>query len=266
MITLFSVLPALIYALVVYLSTPINTIKLNQSTKYVFGGILSTVVVLSIHFLFPILHAPTFIKTGTIVDTPIGLFYEPTIMTNFIRAFCQTALIEELSKFLLFWLIFKYLSKDDTINSMSIVFNCMLIGVGFAVQENMLYALRSESAIDVLLVRSFSAVLLHMVVGILMGYFIALGRKNTIYTKDISEFRMWMRLNPKYRRVIYTTFGIIAAATMHGVYDFNIFIDLEYQIPIIIICLTIAYLLFKNLKSKEFKKLNRSASSKDVTI
>lgn len=182
-----------------------------------------------------------------------GSFYEPSLTTFFYEAFVQVAFVEELLKFGMYYLVYKFLSAKDKNNSFSILFNTMLVGTGFAMIENIIYTFRfQENVPDTILLRTFSAVLIHMACGIIMGYFIALGNKSVNYSKGISEFDIWMKRNPKHKRTVYTIFGILFAILAHGLYDFNIFVQLGYSIEISIGLLLTAYFLFRDLKKKEF--------------
>jgi RsiW-degrading membrane proteinase PrsW (M82 family) len=244
---LFSFLPAFIYILIVFLSTPYGSIDLNKISKFIFGGFLSTLLVLALSVIFPNMTAPLFLVNYT------GLMDEPSLTTYFYSAFIQIATVEELCKYFLFFIMINFFSKNDKKNTFSLLFNCMLVGTGFAMLENFVYSIRYERVMaDTLLVRTFSSVLVHMACGIIMGYFIALGNKNTHYSKDISEFNIWMKRNTKYKKIIYTIFGISFAIIAHGLYDFNIFINLGYSIHLTIIMLVVAFFLFKDLKKKEF--------------
>ena len=238
---LFSVLPALIYIYIVYLSTPFNSINLNKTPKYLIGGFVSTSLLLIITTLVPI-------------SKPIFLDYsQPYLAADGTQAFIQVGFIEEFAKFLLFLIIFKRFSKTDNKNSTYILFSCMLVSTGFAMSENIIYSYRYPH-VDTLLIRSFSALLMHMVSGIVMGYFIAIGYKNVHYNKGISEFNIWMKRNPKYKKITYILFGIFAAVILHGIYDFNFFMQYNYGIELVILYLLLSYFLFKNLKNQEFGK------------
>lgn len=253
MITIFSILPALFYIFLVYLSTPYGSIDTNKTPKYIFGGFISALSILAIGWFLPTINDDLFLDYNSPIYTPNGIYYRHTMLTEFFSAFFQAAAFEETMKFLLFYLLFKYFSKTDKKSSMYIIFSCMLIGAGFAMQENIVYAIRSAGTVgDTLLIRSFSAVFTHMVCGIIMGYFIAMGNRNTTYTKDISEFSIWMKRNTHLKKFVYSFFGIMAAIILHGIYDFNLFTGLGYLTPITILELTIAYFLFRDLKRKEF--------------
>ena len=107
----------------------------------------------------------------------------------------------------------------------------MSVSCGFAVSENILYAQIYGG--EVLFIRSISSVIVHMITGLLMGYFFAL--------KNIKN------------NSLYSILGIGIASIFHGIYDFNIFMygnsAMLYSYIIIIIGMAITYKM-----SKKFKK------------
>ncbi len=256
MFTLFCIIPCLIYIYIIWLSTPFNSVSLRGGVKYINGGFLSAFLVLISSILIPIVNKQFFLDYSNPIISMDEIQFAPTLLTEFISAFFQTALIEELSKFAIFYIILHFLTKDkNEINPISIMFYTMLIGAGFSMNENVLYLIRYDiTAGDTILVRSFSAVLLHMVVGLSMGYFIALSKMN-ISENNHSEFSIWMNINAKYRKIIYIIFGILSATIIHGLYDFDLAIQWGYNMPIIIIGLVYAYFIFRDLKKKYLKEL-----------
>lgn len=253
MITIFSVLPALIYIIIIYLSTPYNTVKLANGSKFIFAGMLSGLLVWFSSVIFPNFYNDLFLNQHFPVVTKDGVFFQKTILTEFVKAFGQIATIEELCKFGCFYLFYRYFSKNDDNNSIWIMFSCILVAAGFAMLENMLYAYRYYRSFgDVLLNRSFTAVVLHMTCGAIVGYFMALGKKHSIYKDGRSEFWVWLRKNKSYKYPIYTAFGIILAILLHGLYDFDLSISGGYHTIITVGSLVLGFLLFRDLKKKVY--------------
>jgi RsiW-degrading membrane proteinase PrsW (M82 family) len=200
---IFTFLPAFIYALIVYITAPPFTIRWRIASLYFSMGVLSTILVNAVHYTFPNW------------DNPVS---KTLAVTMFVTAFIKVALLEESSKFSMFKLTEWYRNKKYSDHPSAIMFYAMSISCGFAVSENILYAQIYGG--EVLLIRSFSAVLVHMICGLMMGYFVALGRidnespKNNITTA-----------HPKIRMIVHTIAGICAATFYHGLYDFNIFVN-----------------------------------------
>lgn len=203
LIVLFSFLPALIYAAIIYLTTPKGSINLKLALAYLMAGMLSVAGVLSTLWLFPHWRNP-------ISDDPI--------IVTFFTAFIQIALLEEGCKFLAFKITNasqEYKAKTPLI---AIMFYTCMVSVGFAIIENVIYA--EQYGGGVLLIRTFSAVLTHMICGLFLGYFIALGRLTS--HNDGSEFHNLMQKFSMFRRGVYTFLGICAAVLLHGIYDLNL--------------------------------------------
>lgn len=191
---IFTFLPAFIYSFVLYLTIPAKTIKWRIASLFFLMGLLSTILVNAVHFTFPNWDSP--ITTSLI----LGLF---------ITAFVKVGILEEVCKFIMFKLTEWYRNKKYFDHPDAIMFYAMSVSCGFAVSENILYAQIYGGW--VLITRSFSSVLIHMICGLTMGYFVALGRTNTAQ-------------NYKRRMMLTTVLGVCVASLYHGLYDFNLFV------------------------------------------
>ena len=100
---------------------------------------------------------------------PWFMDYEVKLSINgFLYVFFGIGLIEEISKFLMFYLIgYKDENLDETYD---IVLYCMLVALGFATFENILYSL--EGTLSTAILRLFTAVPGHVIDGSFMGYFV----------------------------------------------------------------------------------------------
>jgi len=214
---LFSVLPALLYSALIYLKIPAGNIKLRATIGYLMIGIISPMFVLAFNFIFP--------KWGMYIDydysklyiDPIrnSFYFLPSIFALFFNAYIQIALIEELCK----WTSGSFINlvrgswvKRDS--PIAVMFYYCMIATGFAITENVVYAQRamytnsfssSLNPTDIIFLRSTSAIILHMICGLFMGYFIALGR----------QFG-------GLKKISYTLLGVLVATFIHGAYDFNL--------------------------------------------
>lgn len=235
-IVFLSLLPALIYSIIVFFHTPYKSVNIKMATIYMFGGVLSTFIIGLLEFMFPNWYSPL------ATDTYVALF---------LAMFLQVALKEEMSKFLLFKTInYSTESKDAKTPLIAIMFYTMMIGAGFSIAENFEYINRYGEMAAV--VRSFSSVVVHMVCGLFMGYFIALGRTPS---KGNSEFSEFFKKHSLYKKGAYTALGIIAAAFLHGAYDFNLssenpFADL-YMWVLLLGSLLVARKMFNEIKEIE---------------
>lgn len=212
---IFTFLPALVYAALIYLSAPYKSIGRKMSQLYFHMGLVSTVTTLWFLWVFPRWHDQ--------------LPFDP-IMSMFILAFFQIGLLEESMKFMMFKSTERYRIKRAS--PVAIMFYCMCVSAGFAVMENVMYLQMYGN--DVLVIRAFSAIMLHMITGLIMGYFMAVSR---------------MRPNRKY---LLQAVGLLAAVFYHGMYDFNIMVrDFGHGIPTIITLLPgmiVIFFMWRHLK------------------
>ena len=228
---LLSFLPALIFAIIVFISMPAYTIRWKVGSLFFAMGILSTFLVNAIHFSFP---------NWNKIES------QNEFVAFFISAFIKIALLEEFCKLILFqtteWYRNKFFYTD---NPAAVMFYCMSVSCGFAVSENILYA--QQYGGDVLFIRTFTSVIVHMICGLMMGYFI--GLKNIKTNNFISTIG-----NINYKMIFLSICGLAASTFYHGLYDFNIFINGEAgndkSIHIIIAGLLITF----GMASKHFKK------------
>ena len=224
---IFTFLPALVYATIVYVTTPPYSIRWKIASLFFFMGVLSTIFVNAVHYTFPNW------------DNPVS---NNIVMALFVSAFAKVALLEESGKFLCFKMTEYYRSKNYVDHPSAIMFYAMSVSCGFAVSENILYAQIYGG--EVLLIRSFSSVLIHMICGLMMGYFVALG---TLTNKN-SHMSV---LGSKIRSVGYTVAGIFASTFLHGLYDFNIFVNgdqgIDRSFTIIGVGLAISFMMSSHL-------------------
>jgi RsiW-degrading membrane proteinase PrsW (M82 family) len=131
--------------------------------------------------------------------------------------------MEELSKLLAFflfsWLITQYISTGKQ-HPISIMFYCGMVGLGFAVAENVHYASASMEPFNTLWWRSIAPIITHMTCGFFMGYWISLSRIGPrLYNRSLFDIIIHKR--PTLSRVIYTLIGLFVATILHGVYDIH---------------------------------------------
>ena len=110
---------------------------------------------------------------------------------------------------------------------MSIMYYTTLVGVGFAIVENIINFRAYGNAS--IIARSFSAVIAHMICGLLLGYFIALGKRKS-EVKSHSEFSRFFIKRPTIKGMTYTFIGLMVAIAYHGIYDFNLMYHTEYSL------------------------------------
>ena len=221
-ILLFSALPGIIYSIIIYFNSPKKSIYIKTGLAYFLIGIISIQIVQYFNVVFPYwkMYSDVFI---------------------FLHAFVQVALIEEIGKYIGFIATDKIRGHVTvTDHPIATMFYSGLAALSFATIENFFYAMKYGE--QVLITRSVTATILHMLCGFIIGYFIALSRmKPNKISKSI--FSVFMGKFPKVRQVYYTLIGLIAAVSLHGLYDYNLFLGGPYSIGIMIFTLIVGLAL-----------------------
>ena len=128
-----------------------------------------------------------------------------------VAAFLCAALVEESIKFL-FVFFMTHRSKYFTEEYDGIIY-AVAVGLGFAVAENFLYVVGAffmeEGWIQIAVMRAFTAVPMHALDGVILGYFI--GRAH--FMKD------------RVKGALTLLLGLFVAILFHGVYDFFAFLS-----------------------------------------
>ena len=222
---LFTFLPALIYALVIYTYSRCKISLKKALIHFTIGTCGIFIAADMVPFVFPNW------RNKVNGDEVVSLFT---------FAFVQVAFLEEIIKFVLFKS--SYSEKKEEFNPLTTMFYCVCVSCGFAVAENLIYA--TMFGTNVLLIRAFTAIPMHIIFGIIMGYFIALGKIKAIGKYGIESFS---------KKFFYSAIGVLAAAFLHGLYDFVGFQSLIDKIWwIIIFSIVGSYSLISDLilKSK----------------
>jgi len=242
-IILLSLLPAIIYSFIIYITVPYKTINIKTGLFYLVGGFLSVGLLLYFFNLFPV-----WTNLAEYVSDP--LLY-PLHYLHF-KNFIEIGFIEELSKVTTFFILERYRNnkkkcKDHPLGTM---FYVGMISLGFAVIENIQYGMRSPDPTDTILWRSVTAVIGHMVFGLFMGYWIALGRLKP-RLKNRSMFDIIILTADKLKRRFFIIIGLLAATITHGIYDLHLSIHGQSGITtlymFLIMCLLGSFWCFKNI-------------------
>lgn len=130
-------------------------------------------------------------------------FDEHDLATQALHSFALVAFLEELSKFIFVRGVL-YRNKNFNEPLDGIVY-AVMVGMGFATAENLLYVYRGGS--EVAIVRMFSAIPAHAMFAVLMGYFLGIAK----FTHS--------------HQLLYSFAGLLVATIFHGVYDYFLFIS-----------------------------------------
>lgn len=252
-IILFSLLPALIYSFVIYLTVPHKTIKFNEALPYIVVGFMSVGLLKYFWVIYPEWHDVAFNLVGNPEKNPFGFYH--------VFYFLQVAFIEELSKLGIFLIYERYRRKTQEVKDHPIatMFHMGLISLGFAVVENIQYGTMSMFPMDTLWWRSITAVIGHMVFGLFMGYWIAMGRMGPrLYDRSLLD--IIINKQKQLRNIVFTVIGFFAATILHGIYDLHIEVNGPSGITglymLLIMSLLGAYWCFKNLNKLYKRKIN----------
>jgi RsiW-degrading membrane proteinase PrsW (M82 family) len=183
-----------LYSLILYLAAPRKTITLKEIYTSVLAGVLSITVLQFTYAVFP--------------NQIYGDFYELMYVV---------APREELSKFIMFILAVKWISKKRKIKPVGYMIISCAVALGFALEENMHYYLKYGEY--VLSVRNVSAMPAHMFFGGIMGYWYAVGKLN------IGKFGRRINLGQwfiKSRLAIYSAIGLFCASLLHGIWNYSL--------------------------------------------
>ena len=145
------------------------------------------------------------ILIALVLSEVIGLFItinEEDASEQAVHAFFVVALVEEFSKFIFVRGIL-YNNKNFNEPFDGIVYSVM-VGMGFATFENILYVM--DSGVSTAVLRMFTAVPAHAIFAILMGYY--LGK---------AKF--------EHKKSYYAIHALAVATLFHGAYDYFLFIS-----------------------------------------
>lgn len=149
-----------------------------------------------------------------------NIFPEGSVAFLFVENYFVVGLAEELSKFLMLFLITR---KNKNFNCLfDGVIYAVVVSLGFATLENILYVLQNGMGTAVM--RAITAVPGHMFDGVLMGYFYTLWHLYAnceVVEKKYFQMGLIDRLVPsKTSAGAYFALTLIVPIVVHGTYDF----------------------------------------------
>jgi len=263
-IAIFSLLPALVYAYIVYITMPFKSISLADGMRFIIAGIFSVIILKYFSILGISSTVPYKVLSGDMTDVTMGYKHY--------QYFISVGLMEELSKLLAFF-IFAWLMNHinkETMHPIAIMFYCGMVGLGFAVAENVHYANNAMQPFNVLWWRSIAPILTHMTCGFFMGYWISLSKMSPrMYNRSLFDIIIHKR--EKLSRFIYTLIGLFCATILHGVYDLHLELNgiggiSGVYMLMILSSLGVLYCfnhIYKLNKIKENQLINGEESSKE---
>jgi len=250
-IIILSLVPALIYAFIIFSVVPHNTIKLKIGLHYLVGGFLSVVILFSFFGITPF--------WGDISENVFAPWVRPLEYLHF-KNFIEIAFIEELVKFIVFLLVERHRRNKGKINDhpLATMFYVGMVSLGFAIVENVFYGLNVVNPTSTIIWRSVTAVIGHTVFGLFMGYWIVIGRIGGQF-KNKSPLDLIVLNKKKVRIGVFNFIGVFVAMILHGIYDLHLDINgydgLTTLYMFLIFCLVGVFWCFTNINKLHIKKL-----------
>lgn len=231
------VLPPFLYAWIIYLSSPYKSLSIKDSSKFLLGGIFSVTLLTLISFSFP-------------------YWSHYHVSDPFWGSFWITAPKEELSKFLMFLIVYKGLNDYKNLHPITYMFYFGMIGLGFALIENISYVYRYGPY--VLKFRTFGAVFVHMICGLLFGYWLGMSKikKSKFSLRTISS--IFLSSRPRIKIFLYSLIGIITASCFHGLWNYHLNVWGAYSTPFSILLLMVGFLSCKILSRDLINQFQKS--------
>ena len=159
---------------------------------------------------------------GIIPALLLELLCNQSLFTNlFLYVFFGIALIEEGVKY---FFLKKYLFNNKEFNEpMDGIVYAVMISLGFATVENIAYVFNNQGQeINVAIIRMFTAIPLHAVCGVILGYFVGLAKFSN-------------------NRKILLYKGLFLATLVHALYNYFIFLGEGFILSIIALAVAVYY-------------------------
>ena len=228
-------LPPLLYVVILYLITPHYKLKLSTILLCFFAGILSTNLV-QIHYAL----------------------INMSNLTIFEECFYSIAPREEICKFLSYLGVILILKKQR-FNPVSLMVNMGVVGLGFATFENFFYAMNYGE--NILMTRSFTATLAHLIFGLFIGYWVGLSKINIKKYEIVPTLTSVIHKYKKIKWVLYSLIGLVCAILFHGLWNYNLYISRGASLPIMVLMiifgLWVSKFAFTDLSNQYRKSLGK---------
>jgi len=241
-------IPTFFYLLIILFTTPVSSIKISTSLKYLFYGCASVLLVDIFQEKLPDFFKPyssDIVLISKDIDSIIYL------------CFLQIGFVEEFCKFLTFVFIYNFLTLDKNYHPIGTMFYYGMVGLSFGTLENLHYAKLFGD--EVILPRSVTAMLLHMLLGFISGYWMAL--INIKPKKGRSLLELMMYKNRIFKIIFYSVSAVFVPTIIHAIYNFNLFTSRSSSWSImftqLFLTMFITYIASKDIL-KKYKKSFKS--------
>ena len=185
-----------------------------------------------------------------ILTTSLAGYFENLIAPYFSSNTLLTyiwATIEELSKMAIFFLfIFDNKYYDDIYDGLVYM---SLIALSFAGVENVMYAFSEStvsSSIGLSLMRDLTTIPLHVICGIIIGFFLSLGTFSKVKSKKYSNFLLAALVSTLIHGTFNLLMGIMGSFNINGNNELQVFM---FQfMPLLFIMIVLYYIAIKFIK------------------
>ena len=190
LLTIFlTVLVCFIIAFLIYKQDKVEKEPIGEILKAFIMGIIAVFIVL-------------FINNVLGINNMSSNFDRSNIYQIFMISFVCIALVEELCKYICTWIFVNRNPNFDYLFDGIVYF--ALVGLGFALVENILYA--TTNSLNTIVFRLFTSIPAHTIFGISSGYYYALYRR--------SKFKK------EKKATLLLVLSIMVPIILHGIYDF----------------------------------------------
>lgn len=248
-------LPVLLYSLLVYWILPKKYISKRRARTYFVAGLLSPTLVHFTHFIFP--------NWGG----PVGC---DIINILVFQAFVQVALLEESTKYITYFWVSLHRRNEKFDLPIATIYYSIMSASGFAIVENIYYLMNYGD--KVLFIRGITAIVLHMICGLFMGYFIAKSKSvDSLWNQVKNQYQDTIKKYLLIKKWFYIFVAIITASFLHGVYDLNLFFPFnlysDFMVVVILaFALFIGFLMLSGAtkESREIREKNKKLYDSDI--
>ena len=242
---LAAMFPVFLYSFLIFILVPKGFLSGRRARRYLTAGFLGPILVYAFSYVFPHWRVP------------ISPFMDFSTLSY--NAFIQVAVIEEICKFITFAWVFSQRRNAGFDNPISVIYYSMMASAGFALIENISYLM--DFGDSVLFIRAISAILMHMISGVIMGYFI---QKAYIYKTVLFEKNsFYERFKLMFHKIKFVVYGIAAAVLFHGAYDLTIMLPYNLNQTYFVILVLAFGLVIGRLMLSEGIKLSVELRNKN---
>jgi RsiW-degrading membrane proteinase PrsW (M82 family) len=170
------------------------------------------------------------------LEQKFGIMDKNDVVSTAYLAFLVIAGAEEGCKYLFMrWSVYRNPAFNEPFDG---IVYCVMVSMGFATVENVMYVLRSDDPMRTALLRMLTAIPAHFTFAVIMGYFVGL-----------SKFAPGKGLR-------YTIYGVGGAMFFHGAYDFCLILQ-EY--PYIFLGAAVSLLIAIRLSFKALREQSHNS-------